>query len=227
MRVIVLPGVFHPRSDTRLLAKAACEQRVDGRILELCAGPALAGIAAARRADAHLTTVDVSRRAVLNARINARLAGVRISARRGDLFDVVQGELFDLILANPPYVPGAPPPARGSARATDAGADGRALLDRICADAAAYLNPGGSLLIVQSEVSGIGPTLTSLQRRGLQTDVVERHTGPLGPLLRARRGELEARGQLRPGQDSEEVLVLRGRQPEETRARQLAPTQVA
>jgi methylase of polypeptide subunit release factors len=38
----------------------------------------------------------------------------------------VRGERFDLILANPPYVPGPPPSRRGAARAWDAGDDGRA-----------------------------------------------------------------------------------------------------
>ena len=111
LRGIVLPGVFRPLSDTWLLARAAREHAPSGRILELCAGPAFAGIAAARQTGAHLTTVDVSRRARVNARINARLNDVRIDARRGDLFDAVAGETFDLILANPPYLPGAPPPA--------------------------------------------------------------------------------------------------------------------
>jgi release factor glutamine methyltransferase len=211
MRGVVLPGAFRPRSDTWLLAEAASAERVNGRILELCAGPAFAGIAAARAAGAHLTTVDVSRRAVLNARLNARLNGVSIDARRGDLLGAVRGERFDLILANPPYVPGPPPPARGAARATDADADGRAILDRICAEAPAYLNAGGALLLVHSEVSGTDATLEAMAAKGLDADIVERRRGPLGPLLRSRRAALEARGQLRPGQDHEDVLVLRGR----------------
>jgi release factor glutamine methyltransferase len=207
-----------------MLARAACEQGVRGRILELCAGPALAGIAAAARTGAHLTTVDVSRRAVLNARINARLNGVAIDARRGDLFDAVAGERFDLILANPPYVPGPPPPDHGAARATDADADGRALLDRICERAPWHLNPGGSVLLVHSEVCDSDATLTALADRGLDVDVVQRHRGPLGPLLSERRADLEARGQLAPGQQFEDVLVLRGRQVGMTSARWPIPT---
>ena len=100
--------MFRPRSDTWLLADAACREplRSSAAILELCAGPGLAGIAAARSRGATLTTVDVSRRAALNARINGWLNGVRVRAVRGDLFGAVSGERFDLILANPPYVPG-------------------------------------------------------------------------------------------------------------------------
>src|SRR5689334_15028324 len=127
-RGVVLPGVFHPRSDTWLLARAACKEPLPHRprILELCAGPAFAGISVARRRSGHLTTVDVSRRAVLNARINARLNGVPIDAHQGDLFNAVDDQGFDLILANPPYVPGGDPPESGSARHVEGGGDGRA-----------------------------------------------------------------------------------------------------
>jgi release factor glutamine methyltransferase len=155
-----------------------------------------------------VTTVDVSWRAVLNARINAALNGVRVDARRGDLLEAVAGESFGLILANPPYVPGPPPPKRGAARATDADGDGRAVLDRICAQAPAPLNPGGGLLIVQSEVGGTETTLAALERSGLTADVVARQRGPLEPLLQSRRDAMEARGQLEPGQELEEVVRL-------------------
>jgi release factor glutamine methyltransferase len=210
MRRIVLPGVFQPRSDTWLLAAVGRSRAAGGRVLELCAGPALAGISSVLGGGGSLTSVDVSRRAVLNARLNARLNGVAIDARRGDLLDAVAGERFDLILANPPYVPGPDPADRGPERATDAGADGRVFLDRICARVAGHLNPGGSVLLVQSEVSGVDATLTALERAGLGTDVVASRRGPLGPLLSARREQLEARGLLRRGQEFEDVMVVEG-----------------
>src|SRR4051794_37359690 len=177
-RGIVLPGVFRPRSDPWLLARAACREALPEhpRILELCAGPAFAGIAAARHHGGHLTTVDISRRARLTARLNAVLNGVTIDARRGDLFGAVPGEEFDLILANPPYVPGA----RG--RAVDGGPDGRAVLDRICAAAPAHLTPGGTLLLVHSEVCGTRTTLGAYTRGGLLADIAASERGPLGPI---------------------------------------------
>jgi release factor glutamine methyltransferase len=212
-RGIVFPGAFRPRSDTWLLARAGCRERLapDSRILELCAGPAFAGIAVARSSGAHLTTVDVSRRAAVNARVNAVLNRVSIRAHCGDLFGAVAGERFDLILANPPYVPGSPPPRSGPARAWEAGDDGRAVLDDICAHAPDHLRPGGVLLIVHSEVCDAQATLRAYAAGNLAGDVVARERGPLGPLLRERRTALEERGLLRPGQEEEEVLVLRGR----------------
>jgi release factor glutamine methyltransferase len=211
MRLIVLPGVFRPRSDTWQLARAARAEPLPARprILELCAGPAAAGVAAARAHGGHLTTVDVSRMAVLNARLNAALNGVPASCRRGDLLEAVRGERFDLILANPPYVPGHPPPRRGAARAWDAGRDGRAVLDRICAGAATFLREGGVVLVVHSEVCGERETLARFTAGGLTAGVADRRHGALGPLLRARRGQLEADGRLSAGQESEDVVVVR------------------
>lgn len=213
VRGVVFPGAFHPRSDTWLLARAGCRERLPfgARILELCAGPAFAGIMVARSRGANLTTVDVSRRAAVNARVNALLNRVAIRARRGDLFSAVESERFDLILANPPYVPGARPPRSGPARAWEAGDDGRAVLDQLCAAAPEHLLPGGVVLIVHSEVCDAQTTLRAYAAGDLAGDVAACERGPLGPLLRERRTELELRGLLRPGQQAEEILVLRGR----------------
>ncbi len=220
LRGIILPGVFAPRSDSWLLAAVARREPLPAgaRVLELCAGPAFAGVSAAR-GRASLTTVDVARRAVLNARLNGWLNGVPTTARRGDLFAAVgDDERFDLILANPPYVPGPPPPDSGPQRAWDAGEDGREVVDRICAGAARHLRPGGTVLLVHSDIIGADTTLDAYTATGLAADVAARERGPLGPLLRERRAELEARGQLMPGQLDEVVMVLRGRVPSERSA---------
>ena len=85
------------------------------------------------------------------------------------------------------------------------------LLDRICAEAADHLLPGGTILLVHSSVTGEERTLELLREHGLRTAVLERRRGPLGPLLAARAPELEAKGLLPPGERTEEVLVLAGR----------------
>ena len=211
MRLAVPPGVFRPRSDTWLLAAHLRAQLRPGlSVLDVCAGSGALAIAAALGGAGAVTAVDVSRRALATTRLNARLNGVRVRALRGDLFARVAGERFDAIVSNPPYLPaGATVPARGPARAWEAGVDGRALLDRICAQAAAHLRPGGFLLLVHSSVCGLQPTVDGLARSGLQVDVLERRRGALGPLLRARAPALEARGLLAPGEREEELLVVR------------------
>jgi release factor glutamine methyltransferase len=155
----------------------------------------------------------MSRRAVLTARINARLNGVRLRAVRSDLFSALDGEKFDVIVSNPPYVP-APTdelPTRGPERAWDAGRNGRKVLDRLIDEAPDHLRPGGALLVVHSEIIGFDATREAMQRRGLKVDVVQRERGPLGPLMAARVRHLEEQALLPPGRREEDVLVLRGR----------------
>jgi release factor glutamine methyltransferase len=125
-----------------------------------------------------------------------------------------RGERFDLILANPPYLPGTDGlPRVGAARAWEGGADGRALIDRLCDAAPAQLAPAGRLVLVHSSLCGERATLAQLAAAGLEPAVLARRRGPLGPLLRARAERLRARGLLRDGQDEEELLVLAGAQP--------------
>src|SRR3954466_13937420 len=160
MRLMTLPGVFTPLSDSWMLARALCAKRRAGQsVLDLCTRSGAIAGAAARCGAAPVTAVDVSRRSVLTVRINALLNGVRVQALRGDLFGPVAGERFDFIVSNPPYMPAEDDalPDRGPARALDAGTDGRLLLDRICAQAAAHLNPGGAVMLVQNDLVGIEP----------------------------------------------------------------------
>ena len=215
MRLVTLPGVFRPPSDSWLLVDTIREKDVarGASVLDVFTGSGVLAVAAALTGACDVTAVDVSRRAALTARLNARLNRVRVRALRGDLFAPVAGRRFDLILANPPYVPGESDalPARGAARAWEAGRDGRALLDRFCPAVAAHLTPGGRVLMVQSSLSGERETLAALAGTGLDAEVLVRRRGEFGPIVSARARELEARGVIAPGEREEDLLVIEGR----------------
>ena len=209
-RLITVPGVFRPRSDSRRLAALAAEHvRPETTVLDPFTGSGILAIAAARAGARAVSAIDVSRRAVACAWLNGRLNGVRLRVLRGDLFSPVRGERFDLILTNPPYLPGADGSPRGAERAWEGGRDGRALLDRLCAQATEHLTRQGALLVVQSSVCGLDATLDRLAAGGLRGEVLLRERGPLGPLLAARAEELERRGLLAPGQREEEIQLIR------------------
>ncbi|HEY7620286.1 MAG TPA: HemK2/MTQ2 family protein methyltransferase [Solirubrobacteraceae bacterium] len=213
MRLLTLPGVFRPRPDSWMLLRTLRAEHLPrgARVLDVCTGSGVLAVGAAIDG-ARATAIDVSRRAVLCAALNARLNGVRVRALRGHLLEPVLGERFDAIVANPPYLPAADDalPARGPARAWDAGRNGRALLEVLCAEAPRHLAPGGVLLLVHSDLCGTERTLSALREHGLDAEPVVRHRGPLGPLLGARAGMLEAHGLLAPGQRDEEVVIVRG-----------------
>lgn len=211
MRLLPLPGVFQPPSDSYMLADQLKRERLGPgvSVLDLGTGTGHLAVVAAL-AGASATAIDISRRALLSVRLNALLNGVRVTALRGDLFAPVAGQRFDVIVSNPPYLPHPDErlPERGLARAVDAGPRGRAFIDRICADVGEHLTPGGVLLLVHSSVCGEGETLEALSARGLETEVVYRHRGPLGPILQSRVDWLRAQGMLLPG-DQEEVIIFR------------------
>jgi release factor glutamine methyltransferase len=214
MRLVVPPGVFRPLSDSEMLARCMRDELFPGAsVADVCTGSGMLAVTAATSGAGDVAAVDVSRRAVLAARLNARLNGVSVRALRGDLLEPLDGERFDVIVSNPPYIPAAGDalPTRGPQRAWDAGRDGRALLDRICAEAPARLKPGGAVLIVHSSVCDPDRTVELLAEHGLDAEVAVRSRGPLGPLLRERAATLERRGLLPPGARHEELVVIRGR----------------
>ena len=213
-RLVVFPGVLRPPSDMRLLAAVMRDQELaaGGRVLDVFTGSGALAIEAGLAGAMSVTASDVSRLAVLNARLNARLNRVPVRVRRGDLFEPFSGKRFDLITANPPYLPGEDVelPRHGAARAWEGGGDGRTLVDRFCRQCADHLLPGGSVLMVHSSLCGEERTGLLLQEAGLQTSVLARQRGPLGTILSARAESLERRGILAPGQREEELLVFRG-----------------
>ncbi|CAL9405677.1 Release factor glutamine methyltransferase [Streptomyces sp. enrichment culture] len=217
VKPLVPPGVYAPQEDTDLLVGALLNEPLPhgAHVLDVGTGSGALAIEAARRGT-RVTAVDVSWRAVCTTRLNARLARLPIAIRRGNLFTPVRGESFDLILANPPYVPtpdkdrAAP---RGAARSWDAGRNGRLILDRICREAPTLLRPGGVLLIVHSALSCPDLTLTHLRGAGLKATVTRRLVIPYGPVLRSREGWLRERGLLSGPVPREELVVVRAEVP--------------
>lgn len=207
------PTVYRAQGDTWLLA-AALEAESPGpgtRCLDLCSGSGALALAAARRG-ASVTAIDVSWRAVVATRINCGLRGLPVSARRGDLFEPVAGERFDLVVSNPPYVVAASDrlPRWGPARSWDAGTEGRAVIERICERAPAHLSPGGVILLVFSRLCDEELVAGLLERSGLATEVAARALEPFGPVMTGRARWLEERGLITAGQRHEELVVVRG-----------------
>ncbi len=131
------------------------------RILELCTGSGcIAAASAVAFPGSEVVATDISPAALHLAERNIRRLGLahRVSLRQGDLFAGVGGR-FDLVVANPPYVPtGAyralPAEYRHEPRlALEAGSDGLAAAERILRAAPAYLAARGLLALELGEVA--------------------------------------------------------------------------
>lgn len=153
--------VLVPRPDTETLVETALRrtQAHDqfGRALDLCTGSGCVAIAfAARRPNWEIWGTDLSEPALELARDNAlRLGAARIVFRAGDLFGAVPNEpRFDLITANPPYIPHdeiatleAQVRDFEPRSALDGGPDGLELVRRVVDAAPRHLASGGVLAV--------------------------------------------------------------------------------
>jgi 16S rRNA G966 N2-methylase RsmD len=111
--------------------------------LDVCTGSGVIALTTSRNCDRVIGT-DINPRAINFARFNALLNGIEnCEFVEGHLFDPVQGMSFDLITANPPFVPS---PAR-KLLFRDGGPKGEDVLGEIIQESRNYLADGGSCLI--------------------------------------------------------------------------------
>lgn len=211
MTLLRLPSVYRPQADTWLLATATWSAgiRPNTRVLDLFTGTGVVAIEAVKLGARAVVAVDASRAAVATARLNARLAKAKILVCHGRASEA-RGS-YDLVLANPPYVPGSPGRVglKSSTQNWEGGPDGRQHLDPLCKLAPFLLRPGGAMLVVHSDLCGTERTLTFLRARGLKAAVVARKKVPFGPVLRQRAKDLQKAGFIAADQDEEELVVIR------------------
>jgi release factor glutamine methyltransferase len=154
---IVTPDVLIPRPETELAVETAL------RAVAACAAPALADLGtgsgcvaltlALERPDAQIIATDVSPATLDVARRNATELGVgNVRFAKGSWFEALSGlGPFDLIVSNPPYValddPHLADLRHEPEAALTAGRDGLDCLRTIIDGAAAFLRPGGALVV--------------------------------------------------------------------------------
>ncbi len=165
LEFIVGPGVLIPRPETEGLVEAALEaaKTVEGdsiAFLDLCTGSGCIAISLAVALQQggktpHGAGTDLSEPALRASRENARrlAPGMDLVFLLADLFPP-EGNRFDLLVSNPPYVPSddiaplAPEIVLFEPReALDGGTDGLAFFRRIVFEAPRFLKSSGWLLV--------------------------------------------------------------------------------
>jgi len=156
----VEPGVLIPRPDTESLVVTALEianELPSAKILDVCTGTGCVPVAiAANCSSAVVTAIELDETvcAIAQQNISKHEMTEQVSLIQGDLFEpLADGEQFDLITANPPYVTDEEMDTlQADVRhepqlALRGGQDGLDLVRRLIDGAGPRLAPGGALLL--------------------------------------------------------------------------------
>ena len=138
-RIVPADQVMFVGNDSRWLARATV-RRPARASLDLCTGSGVQALLAAEHS-ARVVAVDINPRAARCARFNAQVSGAgNVEVLVGDLFEPLgTGQKFDLITANPPFVPSP----IDEFKFRDGGRSGEDVQQRIVAGLPRYLAPGG------------------------------------------------------------------------------------
>lgn len=164
--------VYQPAEDSRLLAEVATE-RIDpaDRVIDVGTGSGFVAEEIASETGASVIGTDLNPHACRQARER----GVQVV--RADLLDPFAGDVADVVVCNPPYLPigaedaasvgaegdsGAPGEQDGSSRdgdwmtvALSGGETGREVIEDLLADVGRVLAPGGEVLLLVSSLTGV------------------------------------------------------------------------
>jgi HemK-related putative methylase len=167
---LVTPSVFNPKVPRtgEFLASLLDSNLVSikDEVLDMGTGSGVGAVFAAKYAG-RVVAVDINPAAVRCAGINASIndAEGKVDVRHGDLFAPVQGEKFDLILFNPPFLRGTPRDDRDRAwRSSD-------VAERFAAALREHLKPGGSALVLLSTFGDGSHFLHAFSDQGLGVSV--------------------------------------------------------
>jgi SAM-dependent methyltransferase len=177
--------------DSRLLAR--CTTRRSFRFaLDLCTGSGMHALLASTHA-AEVLAVDINPRAVDCANFNAQVSGAsNLKAVVGDLYDSVPpGETFDLITANPPFVPSP----LDTLRFRDGGRSGEEVQKRIVAGLPRHLAPGGIAHMVTELGERDGEPLVHRLRDWLDGAPIDIHVLRLGEYTASKYAIGHAKGE--------------------------------
>lgn len=165
--------VLRPRRWTRAQAQWGADLARDlppGPVLELCCGAGHIGLLAVHGSDRTLVAVDLDPDACRWTERNAATNGIAVEVREGPLSAAARpGELFALILADPPWVPSAAVDRfpEDPLTAIDGGHDGLSVARECVQVISGHLAAGGAALLQLGDEDQLDRLAPELSAAGL------------------------------------------------------------
>ena len=154
-------------------------------VLELCAGTGVAALRAVLRGARSAVAADLTPRCVHFARFNALLNGMadRVRVVESDAWHSLDGDMFDLVVAHPPYVPAL----AHKFDFRDGGGDGESVSRAIVEGIPAHVRRGGRVILRAAFSDRTDATIAQRLRGWLGTaadefDLVQLEAIEYGPL---------------------------------------------
>ncbi len=144
----VSSGVYYPREDSVLLARAVSKEPVSGKILDMGCGCGFLTVLMSGRGE--VTAADIDSAAVKNTEHNLKKLGLEAETVQSNLFSNVSGS-FDYIIFNPPYLP-----VKGEDKIWSGGTTGRKVISQFAYKCQEHLNDLGKVFVVFSSLTGEG-----------------------------------------------------------------------
>ncbi len=146
--------VLIPRPETEILVENALKHiNIESVVLDLCTGSSAIAIAIKKESNAKVFAVDISQDALDLAEQNAKDNDADITFIQSDLFSNLQGQKFDVIVSNPPYIKSEDIKSLQKEvkdfepiLALDGGIDGLDFYKKIAGEIKDYLNENGVVL---------------------------------------------------------------------------------
>jgi len=101
------PGVLIPRPETESLVQLVLDRNPQGAVIDLGSGSGCVAISLAKESKEALTVTAVEKSAEAALWLSKNIAqhGVNVRVVESDVQVACVGELFDVVVANPPYIP--------------------------------------------------------------------------------------------------------------------------
>jgi release factor glutamine methyltransferase len=189
----VTPDVLIPRPETEHLVEAAIARvQPDDVVVDVGTGSGAIAITLALETRGRVFATDISAPALGVAQINAQQLSAGVDYLLNNLVDAFRDHSIDVLVSNPPYVPRTDEPGlQREVRdyephiALFAGSTGLEMYERLIADAARVLRPGGWLLL-ELGYNSLDPVRAMLERGWSEITVIDDLAG-LPRVLAARR----------------------------------------